>query len=71
MYFLKSVVATVIAVGFALAAMADTPSYVGGPKGSPALSASRAAAPADRYAAMNDARVAPRKRSPWDGHPHP
>lgn len=71
MYSLKSVIATAIAVGFASTAMANTQSYVGGPKGSPALSASRSAGPVDGYASMNDTPVAPRKRSPWDGHPHP
>lgn len=71
MHPLKAIIAAAVAAGFVSAALADTPSYVGGPKGSVALPASRAPASLDAYMLMNDVPVTPQKRSPWRGSPHP
>lgn len=54
MVALKAVIATVVAVGFVSAAGAGNSTYAGGPKGSSAVSAVRAAPTvADSYASMN------------------
>jgi hypothetical protein len=71
MHPLKAIIATAVAAGFASVAIADTPSYVGGPKGSVALPASRAPASFDAYMLMRSAPVTPQKPSPWRGSPHP
>lgn len=65
MFALKAVIATAVAVGFAAAAGAGNSTYVGGPKGSPAISVVRAAPTVtDSYASMNNEPVRSVTHSP-------
>ncbi len=64
MFALKAVIATAVAVGFAAAAGAGNSTYVGGPKGAPAISAARAPAVTGSYASMNNEPVRSVTHSP-------
>lgn len=64
---LKLIIATAVAAGFASASAAGNSTYVGGPKGSPAISAVRAPAVIDSHASMNNEPARTVTRSPWKG----